>query len=243
MSLARIKSERRERQAQRDHDRCGTASARARAALRARFGVHFTADAELFELIERARDLASQRLPNAICRVDEACAVAVRGARTEATFRRRWAPSPAAARSEQGRATPPGELPPRTPRPGTNASRAYCVSRAAKSAVATFLRVLSVRPICAIRGAVRFVAKDGRRLRGEGNSRAGSHSALGSARTGDDDNLRLKCRLTISCTPESALAPCTLSQLFGQWPAQPSASVTVRAAWRKGQECSSDLRR
>ncbi|HET7540027.1 MAG TPA: hypothetical protein VFK05_09145 [Polyangiaceae bacterium] len=30
----------------------------------ARFGVHFTADAELRELIERARALASHRIPN-----------------------------------------------------------------------------------------------------------------------------------------------------------------------------------
>jgi len=175
-----------------------------------RFGVHFTADAELKELLERARALASHRLPkddlSSLMRIVLESFVKHEEARRFAVGRRpRRAKADAThANASPPRVTPPGEAGPAVasvggktalvePLPGEVARVATGLSKRRKRS-----RYVAAAVRCAVylrdHGRCSFVSEDGRRC--EARALLELDHVEPWARLGDAsvDNIRLRCR-------------------------------------------------
>jgi hypothetical protein len=154
-----------------------------------RFGIHFTADAELRELIERARALASHRLPkndlSSLMRLVLTSFVQNEEARRFAVGRK--------ARQEKA-ATPPGEVTAAAGsherKPTRNAARSSRVSKRSRHVPAAVRRTVYLRD----QGRCSFVSEDGRRCPATAFlelDHIEPWAVLGDAVV---DNIRLRCR-------------------------------------------------
>jgi hypothetical protein len=185
-----------------------------------RFGVHFTADAELKELLERARALASHRLPkndlSGLMRIVLESFVKHEEARRFAVGRRPRRPKADAthAKVSPPRATPPGEATPGKATPGE--AQPAITSAAGKSALvgsrvsqvarvtASFAK-LPRRSRCvpaAVRRAVyqrddarcSFISQDGRRCEARVLLELDHVEPWANLGDAGVDNIRLRCR-------------------------------------------------
>jgi len=175
-----------------------------------RFGVHFTADAELKELLERARALASHRLPkndlSSLIRLVLTSFVKHEEARRFAVGRkpRRAKADAMHAKASSPRATPPGGAGPAIAsaegKTALVSSRAGHVARVAAGFAKRDKRSryvpAAVRRAVYLRdcGQCSFVSEDGRRC--EARPRLELDHIEPWARLGDAgvDNIRLRCR-------------------------------------------------
>ncbi|HEY3665177.1 MAG TPA: HNH endonuclease signature motif containing protein [Polyangiaceae bacterium] len=175
-----------------------------------RFGVHFTADTELRELIERARALASHRLPKndlpSLMRLVLASFVKHEEARRFAVGRkpRRMKADSTHANAPLSRATPPGEAPAAiTSAGGKTVLVDSATSQVARVATGFERRSKRSRYVSgAVRRAVylrddaqcSFVAPDGRRCDARALLELDHAKPWGKLGDSEVDNIRLRCR-------------------------------------------------
>jgi hypothetical protein len=143
-----------------------------------RFGVHFTADAELRELIERARALASHRLPNGdlagLMKLMAACFVREEEKRRFGVGARpRRAKREAESGHSTGQSAPPGG-----------------VGKRGRYVPETVRRETHARD----RGQCAFVSADGRRCTTRAFLELDHHKPFARHGTSDAANIRLLCR-------------------------------------------------
>jgi hypothetical protein len=143
-----------------------------------RFGVHFTADAELRQLIERARALASHRLPNG----DLASLVKLMAARFVRQEEKRRFGVGARPRRAKAKAAPTLSAGQETP-PGGVGKRGRYVR-------VTVRRETHARE----RGQCAFISADGRRCTARGFLEFDHRKPFAKHGTSDAANIRLLCR-------------------------------------------------
>ena len=166
-----------------------------------RFGVHFTADAELRELIERARALASHRIPNG----DLAGLMKLVVARfVEQEEKRRFGiakrphrdrdrdRSQAKPANPAGAAAPPGGAPtsPRTNEAPVRTSRLRQVEKRTRFVPAQVRREIHARD----GGQCAFVARDGRRCSATALLEFDHVKPFARSGAADTSNMRLLCK-------------------------------------------------
>jgi len=162
-----------------------------------RFGVHFTADAELRELIERARALASHRIPNG----DLAGLMKLVVARfVEQEEKRRFGigTRPHRARSQEKPensaegAAPPGggSAPPRTSEAPTRAARSRRIEKRTRHVSAQVRRETHARD----GGQCAFVSPDGRRCSATALLEFDHVKPFARSGAADTPNMRLLCK-------------------------------------------------
>ena len=164
---------------------------------RVRFGVHFTADAELRDLIERARALASHRIPNGdlagLMKLVVASFVKQEEKRRFGIGTRpRRARSEAKSASRAEPVAPPGgaSASPRTCEAPTRAARPRQLEKRTRHVSARVRREIHARD----GGRCAFVSPDGRRCTARGLLEFDHVKPFAKFFAADSSNLRLLCR-------------------------------------------------
>jgi len=164
-----------------------------------RFGVHFTADAELRELIERARALASHQLPKGdlagLVKLMAACFVRQEEKRRfgiGARSRRVKMETRAAGSSGGKKAAPPGEVAaaPEATEPAERQTRSLTVGNRGRYIPINVRRETHARD----RGQCAFVSADGRRCTARAFLELDHRKPFAKFGASDVPNIRLLCR-------------------------------------------------